>query len=56
MHPHAQAAIRAAKNQHKWGGYATAQYLRNRKVPALLFVLADALETLQNGYRIHPIH
>lgn len=44
MHPHAQAAIRAAKNQHQWGGYVTVQYLIKRGVPTRLFQLACQLE------------
>lgn len=43
-HPHAVAAIRAARNLHIWGRYATLQYLRNRAVPLYLFTTARVLE------------
>ena len=43
-HPHAIAAIRAAKNRTRWGRWATYRYLSNRGVPTYLYALALNLE------------
>lgn len=44
MHPHAEGAIRAARNLHKWGTYATLRFLRKRNIPFSLFTTARVLE------------
>ena len=44
MHCHAIAAIRAAKNLHKWGPWATRKYLTRRTTPLRLMYLAYSLE------------
>ena len=43
-HPHAQAAIRAAQNTHRWGPHAAARYAERKGVPAWLLRLACTLE------------
>ena len=37
-------AIRAARNRHAWGRWATARYLARRGVPLRLYQIAIALE------------
>ena len=37
-------AIRAARNRHVWGEWATARYLAKRGVPVRLYQIAMALE------------
>lgn len=53
LHPHAQAAIRAAQNLHIWGRYATLQYLRKRSVPMYLFSTARVLEAAHHMEHHH---
>lgn len=47
MHPHASAAIRAAKNRNIWGRYMTFKFLARRGVPTYLYSLALSLEGVQ---------
>ena len=42
--PQAHAAIRAARNQHRWGNYATHRFLAKRKVWYRTFEIAKAVE------------
>lgn len=49
MHPHAQIAIRAAKNYRSWGRYAAVTYCRKRGVPIALLTLARVLETARRA-------
>lgn len=47
--PHAQAAITAAQNHHKWGRWTTLRYLARRGVPLSLFTLARVLEAARRA-------
>jgi len=47
LHPHAQIAIRAAKNKKKWGREATRSYVKNNGCPMKLYILAQTLETIK---------
>lgn len=48
QHPQAAAAIRAAKNLHSWGPWATRRFLRNQhRTPLRLMYLAYSLENAQ---------
>ena len=44
MHHQAIVAIRAAKNLHKWGPWATRRFLVKRGTPLRLMYLAYSLE------------
>ena len=47
LHPHAQIAIRAAKNKKKWGREATRSYVKNNGCPMKLYILAQTLEAIK---------
>lgn len=47
MHNQAFHAIRAARNRHIWGRWATQAYCVNRGVPARLYTLARQLEAMK---------
>jgi hypothetical protein len=46
IHPHAQHAIRAASNWHRWGRYAATRYCQKRGVPLGLLRLARQLQSV----------
>lgn len=49
-HPHAIAAVNAAKNFKNWGRYAALRYCEKRGVPLRLLTLARVLQTAkENG-------
>lgn len=45
-HPHAVAAVRAARNRRNWGRYMIQGFLRKRGVSASLYRLACQLEAV----------
>jgi len=47
LHPHAQIAIRAAKNKKNWGREATRSYVKNNGCPMKLYILAQTLEAIK---------
>lgn len=48
IHPHAAAAIRAARNRRSWGRYMIQGFLRKRGVPFSLYRLACQLEAVSS--------
>lgn len=43
MHPHAEAAVRAARNWNRWGRFAALRYAKKRNCPVRLIALARFL-------------
>ena len=48
--PEALAAIRAAKNLHRWGTWATTRFIEKRNVPRRLFLAALSFEARRRSY------
>lgn len=48
MHPHAQHAIRAARNRYHWGRWAARRYCERHGVPRSLYRLACQLQAITN--------
>ncbi len=49
LHPHAQAAARAARNWHIWGRYAAGRYAAKRGVPLSILTLARVLANAERA-------
>ena len=49
LHPHAQAAARAARAWHIWGPYAAGRYAAKRGVPPGILTLARVLAVAERA-------